>query len=148
MTISFKYFFMGISWVAVSIFDFNGVNVAKHWHGGGARYLPSLIALLFMRSEIAANLNVLEFVKRWACAGLIASMVWRHHQVAVGAIYTRCANAVNEFFFTTHWNIWNNINHHHTHRYGTLPLMSLVLINWIISQHVMQHLICLINFGN
>ena len=31
------------------------------WRGG--RGLPSLIALLFMRSEIAANLNVLEFVK-------------------------------------------------------------------------------------
>ena len=27
--------------------NFNGANVAKHWHGGGgARYLPSLIALL------------------------------------------------------------------------------------------------------
>ena len=55
---------MGTSWLAVSInniktrassemtsrknikiFDFNGVNVSKHWHVA-ARYLPSLIALL------------------------------------------------------------------------------------------------------
>ena len=26
------------------------MNVAKHWHGGGARYLPSLIALFIMNS--------------------------------------------------------------------------------------------------
>ena len=57
-TISFKYFFMGTSWVALSIkkiktpasremtsrklskqiFDFNGVNVTKHCHVTG--YLP------------------------------------------------------------------------------------------------------------
>ena len=30
----------------IKIFYFNGVNVAKHWHVAGARYLPSLIALL------------------------------------------------------------------------------------------------------
>ena len=30
----------------IKIFDFNVVNVAKHWHVVGARYLPSLIALL------------------------------------------------------------------------------------------------------
>ena len=61
----FQIFVMGTSWVAVSInnittraskemtsrknikiFDFNGVNVAKHWHVAG-EYLPSLIALLF-----------------------------------------------------------------------------------------------------
>ena len=60
-----KYLFMGTSLVALSIkniktravremksrknikiFDFNGVNVAKHWHV--ARYLPSLIALFLM----------------------------------------------------------------------------------------------------
>ena len=59
----FQMFFMGTSWVAVSInniktrasremtsrkninfFDFNSMNVAKHWLGR-ARYLPSLIAL-------------------------------------------------------------------------------------------------------
>ena len=61
----FQIFFMGTSWAAVSIinittrasremtsrkniqfFYVNGVNVAKHWHVA-ARYLPSLIALLF-----------------------------------------------------------------------------------------------------
>ena len=61
----FQIFFRGTSWVAVSInniktrasremtscknikiFDFNGVNVAKPLACGGARYLPSLIALL------------------------------------------------------------------------------------------------------
>ena len=44
----FQIFFMGTSWVVVSInnikmtlrknikiFDFNGVNVAKHWHVAG-----------------------------------------------------------------------------------------------------------------
>ena len=60
----FQIFFRGTSWVAVSInniktrasremtsrknikiFDFNGVNVAKHWHVAG-EVLPSLIALL------------------------------------------------------------------------------------------------------
>ena len=32
----------------IQIFDFNGVNVAKALACGGARYLPSLIALLNM----------------------------------------------------------------------------------------------------
>ena len=66
----FQIFFMGISWVALSIkniktpasrqmtsrqniksFNSNGVNVAKHWHvavpdgKNNAMYLPSLIAL-------------------------------------------------------------------------------------------------------
>ena len=63
----FQMFLMGTSWVAVSInniktrtsremtsrknikiLEFNGVNVAKHWHCGGVRYLPSLIALFDM----------------------------------------------------------------------------------------------------
>ena len=62
----FQMFFMGTSWVAVSInniktrasremtsrknikiFYFNGVNVAKHWHVAWARYLPSLIAPMY-----------------------------------------------------------------------------------------------------
>ena len=63
----FQMFFMGTSWVAISIkniktrasremtsrknikmVDFNGVNIAKPWHVSGARYLPSLIALFVL----------------------------------------------------------------------------------------------------
>ena len=74
----FQIFFMGTSWVAVSInnittrasranikiFDFNGVNVAKHWHVAGevfaisdclVRYCVSIYAMCFSSVHSASS---------------------------------------------------------------------------------------------
>ena len=78
----FEIFFMATSWVALSIkniktqasremtsrknikmFDFNGVNVAKHSHVAGARYLPSLIALFDICIAYSSKLRMTTVVQ-------------------------------------------------------------------------------------
>ena len=73
----FQIFFMGTSWVAVSInnittrasremtsrknikiFDFNGVNVAKHWHVAGKVFAISDCLVPFVFLSIAIYLHV------------------------------------------------------------------------------------------
>ena len=68
----FQIFFMGTSWVAISInniktrassemtsrknikiFDFNGVNVAKHWHVAGEVFASNCIVIIASRGLMA-----------------------------------------------------------------------------------------------
>ena len=72
----FQIFFMGTSWVAVSInnitnsseqrndvtknikiFDFDGVNVAKHWHVAGEVFAISDCLVVFMIMNIKKDVS-------------------------------------------------------------------------------------------